>query len=298
MKRFTLLTVTALALVGSIAQAQPRSLTESVLMPDNRLDLLDDPSRPANITEDQFNAIIDRAVNIYMPLAELQGAKIRSKKYWTSSTVNASADRQGNDWWVSFYGGLARRPEISLDGFALAICHELGHHFGGFPFYKNDPWAANEGQSDYYAAEACSRMLWAKDLTENATAAEKVEKAPKESCDKAWAGRADQELCYRITTGAKTLAAVLAHGSMIGFDTPDPKKVMTTFDGHPAGQCRLDTYFQAALCGSKFDFTVIPGLKTPEGMASPEAEMDAGKYSCMAADMTMGKRPACWYHAR
>jgi hypothetical protein len=32
------------------------------------------------------------------------------------------------------------------------------------------------------------------------------------------------------------------------FMTPDTAVVQATYDGHPAYQCRLDTFFQGALC--------------------------------------------------
>ena len=77
--------------------------------------------------------------------------------YGLTNTVNANASQRGRTWIVNMYGGLARRPEITPDGFAMVLCHELGHHMGGFPFVSG--WAANEGQSDLFATLSCGRIL-------------------------------------------------------------------------------------------------------------------------------------------
>jgi hypothetical protein len=101
------------------------------ILPPNNFNIYDDPSKIANITEQQFNTICDQVVALWQPLAELHHAKLVVNKLWKDSTVNASAEQRGNTWILNMYGGLARRPEISQDGFALVVCHELGHHIGG-----------------------------------------------------------------------------------------------------------------------------------------------------------------------
>jgi hypothetical protein len=66
------------------------------------------------------------------------------------------------------YGGLARHGEITPDGFALVLCHEIGHHLGGVPRYSGaNGWASNEGQSDYFAATKCLRRAWQSDQNED-----------------------------------------------------------------------------------------------------------------------------------
>ena len=62
-----------------------------------------------------------------------------------------------NEWRVVIYGGL-EHPLLTLDGLTAVICHEVGHHLGGFAFKTSilgDNWAATEGQSDYFAAHRC-----------------------------------------------------------------------------------------------------------------------------------------------
>src|SRR6478609_9034269 len=71
---------------------------------------------------------------------------------------------------VHMYGGLARRPEVTPDGFTLVVCHEVGHHFGGYPFVRDAYWAANDGQADYFSTLACARRLWQNQPADNALA--------------------------------------------------------------------------------------------------------------------------------
>jgi hypothetical protein len=66
------------------------------------------------------------------------------------------------------------------------------------------------------------------------------------------------------------------------FDTPDPKVVTKTDDNHPAYQCRLDTYFQGALCEKAF---------TEDVSASSEVTG-----TCHGSTgQTTGLRPLCWF---
>lgn len=217
-------------------------------LPKNDLHLQDN-YRAANMTEAQFNAIIDRAEAFYKPLVkETFGGTFTVNRRWTDSTVNAMAQQFFGGWQVHMYGGLARRPEITPDGFTLVLCHEIGHHLGGYPFSSS--WAANEGQSDYFATLSCARELWREDLTLNALAADTIEAQPKAMCDEVWSTDEDRNLCYRSLNASKSTASLLAtlNGQKISWDTPDPKVVKTTFMSHPAGQCRLDTYAAGALC--------------------------------------------------
>ena len=68
---------------------------------------------------------------------------------------------------------------MTPDGFALVLCHELGHHLAGNP--RVQAWAANEGQSDYFSTQSCARELWSGETAENAKAALTVPKTPKDA---------------------------------------------------------------------------------------------------------------------
>lgn len=281
-----------------IALTSPAFAAEAFLPPNN-LHLQDNIAFTADITEQEFNDIVNKIVDRYKPLAQLHGATLKSNNLWKDPTVNASAQQSGNSWIINMYGGLARRPEVTKDGFALVVCHELGHHFGGFPLYEDGDWAASEGQSDYFATQACARLVWEGDITENAKSRALIPAYAKERCDAQWRSENEQNLCYRAALGGQSLAVLLAALGREGtpkFETPDQREVSRTSTAHPAGQCRLDTYFSGALCGVAFDPKVIPGKDNPAGQDGIEAETEASKTSCMLAlGHTLGTRPHCWF---
>lgn len=128
-------------------------------LPDNDL-WREDNKILSNITEEEFYSVIDEMRAIYAPIIRGFGGWFVLSGNWDDSTVNAYASRSGAEYHVNMFGGLARRPEVTLDGFRMVICHEIGHHLGGFP---NEGWASYEGQSDYYATHACAKKIMSKD---------------------------------------------------------------------------------------------------------------------------------------
>ncbi|MBI3542430.1 MAG: M48 family metalloprotease [Deltaproteobacteria bacterium] len=270
------------------------------ILPKNDLDQQDNSFGPSNVTEEQFNKITDAIVDMWQPLAQLHGAKLVAIKAWNDSTVNAYAEQSGNEWRVRMFGGLARRQEVTADGFALVVCHELGHHFGGYA-YKDGHWASAEGEADYFATHVCARRIWGTSTEKNAQLAQNRQGLTN-ACDAVWKDQDERNLCYRTTDAGLSLARLL--GALGGETMPstesrDMNKVERTVTYHPRAQCRMDTYLHGALCPAKFDLKVIPGNPSAgAGRNTPEAEAEAGKYSCMeAANFQVGYRPRCWFKA-
>ncbi len=271
-------------------------------LPPNNLHLQDRPGITANITEQRFGQIIDEVMVRWVAIAKAKGVTLTVDKKWSDPTVNAFASQSGNNWKVAMFGGLARRPEVTEDGFALVVCHELGHHFGGYSFYGANEWAAAEGESDYFATDVCAKYVWGKDAQRNLAYGRLLSVPPivKQSCDAAWNGNANaQGWCVRAAAGGMSLASLLAAlgGEPVPqFEKPDQTKVPNTNTAHPRGQCRLDTYFQGALCTKKWDLTVIPAKGFPGGQTSAAAEVEAMKYSCFTKEnFKLGARPLCWF---
>ena len=281
------------------------SNASATTLPPNNLHVFDRVTQQSNISEQQFNQITDQIVAIWKPLAAIHGATLEAVKEWNNSTVNAFADQSGSQWKLHMFGGLARRAEITPDGFALVVCHELGHHFGGYYFYDNtgnNAWASAEGQADYFATQVCARRIWGANYRVNYVYRRLVEVEPivKDKCDKAWQGNARaQELCYRTAAGGLSLAnllSALGSGPKPQFSTPDKRVVSATVTQHPAAQCRLDTYFNGGLCNKMFALDKIPGRGNPAGQNSASTEKIASETSCFAAaGYTQGYRPYCWF---
>lgn len=281
----------------------------ATFLPPNDLAKEDGLLRGSQVTEADFNDVIDAAEAYYRPLiSTLYRSNLVVKRLWDKSTVNAMAMRAGSEWKVEMYGGLARRPEITKDGFALVLCHEIGHHLAGYPFVPGGgislfgmsrDWAANEGQSDYFASQACARQLWRNDLALNASYAESISQIPRAACDQVWDSTADRNLCYRIMTAAESLGAMASSSERnpAKWSTPSQRVVRKTENGHPDAQCRLDTYGAGALCDRDFNANEIPGIeldkKSRNGAA---AEKEASRTSCMRAEnYELGWRPTCWF---
>lgn len=307
-------TLFAAFLMGSLVHAQTRFASRGFenyanpalvwSFPRNNLHLQDRMGLAGGITEEQFNQITDAVLKVWEPIAAAKGVTLVNNKDWKDSTVNASAEQSGKRWIVNMYGGLARRPEVTPDGYALVVCHELGHHFGGYAFYDNSSWASSEGQSDYFATNVCAKAIWGKDVNNNLRfrSLRGIPTSVQTSCATAWPNNANaQGWCARTVAGGQSLANLLASlggSKMPNVDTPDTTVVKRTQTGHPAAQCRLDTYFAGALCGKPWDMNVIPGRGNPKGQQSKEAEMEAMKTSCFAKEgFKAGYRPACWFKA-
>lgn len=281
----------------------PSSIGFADILPPNNLHLEDALNGASGITEQQFNDILDEVENLYRAQFFFFNAELQVDRFWSDSTVNAYAKRSGKRWIIEMYGGLARRPEVTPDGFALVTCHEIGHHLGGYPF-KGDIWAASEGQADYYAAQGCARWLWKSKTEENRHFAKTVSAPAKLKCDTSWQTVDDRHLCYRISMAGLSLARLLGRhdNTAPDFNRQDTSRVNRTNIHHPAAQCRLDTYVAAANCTVFPNLDLIPGAKATLGRDSIYAEMEAARESCMQASSWLETpgyngqhRPACWF---
>jgi hypothetical protein len=257
----------------------------SGFLPSNNLYIPVGFKSSGGLTKDQFNSVIDKVEEIYSPIVFTMGLPLKIERNWENGTVDAKATKIGGPK-VRMFGGLARHSTITEDGFALVICHEIGHHIGGAPKVGTfDPWASNEGQSDYFATLKCLRKVF---LNDNNLAVIKKLKAPKaliDACAAAWTSNIDKSICIRSGLAGASVASLIA--SLKGqpeskFETPDMKVVSVTYGEHPDTQCRLDTFFQGALCEASFNDDV-----------SQNDEVEGTCHKSLGH--TIGLRPLCWF---
>lgn len=279
----------------------------ATFVPENEIRVQGLSIGPANMSEADFRATIAKIQQAYEGIVRTHGASLSITGDWNSETLNAGATQMGRTWKVQITGALARRPELSPDGFTLILCHELGHHLAGFAFARSgNPmmgvWAAVEGQSDYFATQACARKLWAADLARNAEFRATVTEYVRERCDQAWSNENDQNLCYRTSAGVESMTntmAALMQKPAPRFDTPDTSAVANTLESHPPIQCRMDTSLQGAICPLFFEETIIPGKRSNGGPFGLEAEREAATQACTRmSGQVFGLRPNCWFKAR
>jgi len=289
-------------LIFSICLQLGATLAWGTFIPEEDIKNRDFNERDANMTEAEFRDAIEKARVRYEPIVASHGGRLTIIGDWNSNTLNASASQMGSAWRVNMYGGLARHPEMTLDGFTMVVCHELGHHLAGFSFTRSPfggTWAANEGQSDYFAAHSCSKELWGEDYELNVTFRETVPAIVQQRCDGVWETVEEQDLCYRVNAAGESLARVLSSlkkdPSFPQFDTPDANKVGQTDNRHPQAQCRMDTTFAASVCKAEFNPNLIPG-KGKSNPFGPEAELESSENTCMeVSGFEEGLRPRCWF---
>ncbi len=280
-------------LVAAIALTAPvwactESGTEG-FVPENNLKISVNAKRFGGLTEEQFNMAIERVETIYAPIISQMGGKLVIDRNWDDATVNAYAQRSGDNWMVSMFGGLARHETITEDGMSLVVCHEIGHHIGGAPkkvSYYSNSWASNEGQADYFANLKCLRRVFMNDNNAEIVAKMTVPAALTEACTKAFAGEQDRSICIRGGMAgdsvAKLFQALRNQTVAPKFDTPDRTVVSVTNDNHPQTQCRMDTYFQGSLCEVNVNDDV-----------QQDSEVTGTCHGTLGHKV--GLRPTCWF---
>ena len=272
--------------VAFLAHAEEKQSLCGGFAPPNTLWIPDDAA-PASgtrhgISKVQFNEILDRIHAEYAVQISRAGGILKIERKWSNGNVNAYAYREGKSWFLSMFGGMARYPLMTYDGFVSVACHELGHHLGGIPKFTND-WAAVEGQSDYYAAMKCMRRIFAKDDNKGLLDQRVIDPEITRRCGIEHRGQQDQLICARVAQAGLEVGAALA--DMDGDPapkilTPSKRRVKTTFQSHPLSQCRTDTYFQGSLC-----------------VADPLVPMsDVDLYAGVCPkNAEVGTRPLCWF---
>lgn len=231
--------VLVLACVVGCGSEEP---VQHQFMPDNNLwiedsfDLVD-----ANATEALFNKIIDIGYELYKDSAREYRETLTFSRQWRDPTVNASAWRDGRGATeVSMYGGMMRRPEVMPLGFALVMCHELNHLYGGYPYIQPAGRMSAEGQADWMGAGWCLRQVTLK--LKDSTAFESTP-LMNEAC------KADME-CLQDLAASKGLGELLARLNFEPaprYETPSKYVTPRTELSYASTQCRLDSYFNGVM---------------------------------------------------
>lgn len=281
----------ALLGLGALAWcARPVRLCRGFL-PDNTMRIPVSPFQiSSGLDEAGFNRVLDRVQALYGPIVAAHGGHLVINRRWDDPTVNASANRNwvwGNDWTINMYGGLARHPAMTEAGFALVACHELGHHLGGMPKVAGPimrllhlgAWAVDEGGADYFATLKCMRQVVP-------TADGDVDALAAAACDASFPGADGRRACRAGALAGQAVALVFQtlekSPKAPTFGATDSSVVAATYHGHPHPQCRLDTYFQGALCAKPFSEEV--------------SETDPNPGACTRLQgFGVGLRPLCWY---
>jgi hypothetical protein len=254
---------------------------------------------PLGFAEDEleafFNEAISRAEKFYSPIFEAKGLTFLIKPSFDSEVVNAFAQQIGTDAFIYLYGGMLRVDHMTRDAYRFTICHEVGHHLGGFPHYTSLPWATSEGGADYFATLKCMRHLL-KDDPENKKIAEglKLPAQVVKLCSDQFTDEDEKNICLRSSQASFDFGLV-AYKIIIGSDAeaggdkevslikPEVTSVeKTLLNGYPDAQCRVDTIYAGAVCSADLD------------TAQDNHDQKIGTCT-LANEDTIGLRPACWF---
>lgn len=253
--------------------------------------------KAGHMSQASFVEILRKVKNALPRMPKPTGdVEVLVKANWEDSTVNAYArinviqTPSGQDVKqreVMMFGGLARHPLVTPDAFALVLCHELGHHFGGHPLYFGRAMSA-EGQSDYWATLKCFRHAFGGDNNVEIVKRMTVSQPVRQKCQSVYPNAQQAALCMRATMAGLSLAKTLgslANDDQVGFQFAWKPAGNDIYPSHPEAQCRLETMFRGALCTAS--------ANEPTSMTS------STKGVCRAESAAeFGKRAACWYNPK
>jgi hypothetical protein len=265
------------------------------MFPANRLRFPVNPGR-GQMSIGIWNAVMKKVSSMMAQMpSQVPNARIRILPMWDNSDVNAyatitevetSPGIMTQQRVIAMFGGLARHPLMTVDGFALVACHEIGHHFGGYP-RKGDSFASAEGQADYYGTAKCLRQIFAGENNVQLMARRPVDMTARLRCKNAFPkNQEDAAICMRSAmagiTLAKTLGSLGGPAEVLDLKTPEREVVAETNVSYPSTQCRLDTYFRGALC--------------PEDSRRPMSFQNPNQGACRQRSVfDFGARPVCWF---
>lgn len=236
-----------------------------------------------NRSIDNFEVIMRNFVN------ERTGKKLVIEKDWENESVNAHATLDESDNPVIIVnGGIARHPEMNVDGLYFILCHELGHHLGGAPKQfrgtsTKRSWSSAEGQADYFASSKCLPYFFSKlNETKNVDVhfSEKSLSIVDEVCQ--------DYVCRRsIFAGqvyANVYASVKRSFKTPSLETPAWEVVRRTNFKHPSAQCVLDTVSAGAYCDET------------RGLDFDNSDYKIGScFRVEESENARGARPRCWF---
>ena len=251
----------------------------------------------SRLTEIEFYGILDQLEALYSPDFAEKGTMLKITGDWTNNDYKADYNfTKENTYTVSISGGLAQHRLSNADTMALIICHEIGHYLGGYPkrhiSISKDFLATIEGQADYFATAKCLKKYFREDDNKNIVKQMLLPAIVQESCDKSFQDPEAAFICKRSSMASLAAVKIMValkpslfpnlEMSPINFETPSLEIAFIPL--HPTGQCRLDTFFQGALCNK------------PETVNFSDTDFRQG--ACTRGEGFSGNngaRPLCWF---
>lgn len=247
------------------------------------------------ITEKEFYDFISKVEQVYSLEFKKLKRNLKIHASWSDNGLNAYASQVGKDSLLYLSGGYARTRFMTRDAYYTVICHELGHHLGGFPKQKIPVvrWSSAEGQADYYSTAKCMKTLLRGDfLNKKIAQSILLPKKIKKLCREQFQSQDDYFVCLRSAKAAEDYGQMMYYlkyneepFNFVNLEFKDQSEVLKTSYTHPEPQCRLDTKLEGALC----NVSELVSFSNKEELTG----------SChKILNHTIGIRPACWFKGR
>ena len=250
--------------------------------------------RPTGLNRKQFETILQQFQEIFSPLSQEMGKELLITSYWDIGWELALPSRRKEQNMNSLlvFGGLAKHPLMNEEALILALCHEMGHFFGGPPYYQSDPefsWSSLEGQADYFATAFCTKTYYRH--RQQFPPLPQLSRAAQILCQHNTSSHESESICQYSVHGAQTLGQVLSLISQKNpmdefpeeptpqLSTSSTEQVPKTLKSYPSLQCRFDTWMAGALCNRKTENLSLGNLQE----------------AYCSYPIGIGKRPACWF---
>jgi hypothetical protein len=242
-----------------------------------------------DISKGDFKRLIDSVKRVYIPIFKKKKMNLKIEAFWEDKQTNAYAGLRGTDRYVLIYGGYARHRFMTKDAFLSVVCHEIGHHLGGFPKKAHGSWSSSEGQADYFSTLKCMKEVLRSYQNNEVTALSlNLPEMVKKECRYQFPVDNDYFICLRSAKAAEDHGRVISdltgleESLEVSLITPSEEKKFSTSLQHPSPQCRVDTKYQGALCN-------VP-------TSIPLDDEDEKKGACHLNNFNiLGVRPSCWF---
>jgi hypothetical protein len=211
-----------------------------------------------------FNETIKEAKEFFTPYYLSKGKIFSIESDFDYHENNAKASAFSVDhYYIELYGGLIKQPRGTKDSLRAAICHEIGHHFGGRPFvprYYEEYFffrGSSEGQADYWSVHTCLRKWLHGEDHEKILRKNSFSFRDLNFCKSYYKKKNEYLLCTRIITAYKNMLKV-------DLNMPINLQVLKPIDSyiiplaasviHPKKSCRMETVYAGSICNSKTEY--------------------------------------------
>ncbi|MBT3984055.1 MAG: hypothetical protein HOE90_22055 [Bacteriovoracaceae bacterium] len=241
----------------------------------------------SQLSNKDYESVRKKMSALYVPHFAAKGLKLIIEDRWEDAAPQAYSRTMGSRYIVTVMGGMARGAYMTKDSLALVYCYSIGRLIGGASIVsKSKPKYSISPQADYFATSKCMKRYL--DGDDHVNELKQIDIHPYVSalCKSTFKELENQAKCIRSSHAGRSLAWFLQilRGVVpnADFHTSSLEDFGEQGIKNISPQCRLDTYFQGALCKVSSDEEVS------------DLDPDQGYCSRNKGDR-LGVRPACWY---